>query len=119
MRKRRTGLEKPAARKSRLLDEHHKWLEQHGVSRSQIRDRKDASVRIIPFPSLKVKENAPLSNSFGRGSFKVGMMEKRYSESPAVRAEIERKAMSLATPYNKGALQYITPETDLTTLGRK
>lgn len=40
-------------------------------------------------------------------------------ESEAVQREIIAKSKRLAPQFNKGAVQYITDEADLTTLGRK
>lgn len=40
-------------------------------------------------------------------------------ESPEVRAAIVAKSQRVAIAYNKGAYQYVTDETDTTSLGRK
>lgn len=47
------------------------------------------------------------------------VMDNLTQETPETRAEILRKAASIAPAYNKGAYQYITDGTDPTTLGRK
>jgi hypothetical protein len=40
-------------------------------------------------------------------------------ESPEVREKIIEKSRKIAPAYNKGAVQYVTDGTDLSTLGRK
>jgi hypothetical protein len=40
-------------------------------------------------------------------------------ESPEVQQQIIAKSKRLAPQFNKGAVQYITEEQDLTVLGRK
>jgi hypothetical protein len=50
-----------------------------------------------------------LGTGFAKAGFKNTAMERRFKESPEVRAEIEKKAMSIAPHFNKGPDQYMTP----------
>jgi hypothetical protein len=52
---------------------------------------------------------------------RTGMMDpaKLAKESPEVRDAIIAKSKRLAPAYNKGAVQYITDDADIQTLGRK
>lgn len=90
-------------------DLHQKWLEDRGLSRKQIKEKRDSRFHPIAFPDLSVESNVPLSNGFAKSGFVNTPMSKRFTEKPEVRAEIEKKAMSIAPAYNKGAAQYINP----------
>lgn len=50
---------------------------------------------------------------------KRGVMANLHKEPEAVRAEILAKASRVMPLFNKGGLQYATPETDLTMVGSK
>jgi hypothetical protein len=50
---------------------------------------------------------------------KRGIMEVIHKESEQVRKEILIKASRIAPAYSKGAYQYITPDTDLSDIGKK
>lgn len=77
-------------------------------------------------PDLKVDNGpnvAPLSDAIPSNGFKRSVDDWRWKrdreESAATIAEIERKKTRVAPAFNKGAVQYITDETDPTYLGRK
>lgn len=88
---------------------HQKWLEDRGLTKAQIRQRRDKAVRVIDLPDLSVDSIEPLSNGFAKSGFVNTAMSRRFFEKPEVRAEIEKKAMSIGTPYNKAAAQYLSP----------
>ena len=76
--------------------------------------------------SLAVESNAaPLSNTIPGGiaanrDLRTEHKWKRdCEEKPETIKAIEEKAMRVAPDYNKGAVQYITDETDAKYLGRK
>ena len=76
--------------------------------------------------SLAVESNAaPLSNTIPGGvaakrDIRTDHKWKRdHEEKPETIEAIEKKAMRVAPAYNKGAVQYITDETDAKYLGRK
>ena len=76
--------------------------------------------------SLAVESNvAPLSNTIPSGAaakrdIRTDHKWKRdHEEKPETIKAIEAKAMRIAPAYNKGAVQYITDETDAKYLGRK
>lgn len=97
---------------------HQKWLQKNGVSREQLKARR-VDVNIHPFPDYSVESHLPLSNKFDKTPGKTSIMERRFKEKPAVRAEIEKKAMRIAPAYNKGASSYISDGDDAKNIGRK
>jgi len=71
-----------------------------------------------------ISRAAPLSNNlYVSGGYKRSVTDYRWRKDSEEKLntirEIERKAKRVAPAYNKGAIQYITDETDPTTLGRK
>jgi hypothetical protein len=50
---------------------------------------------------------------------KKDIMTKLHNEPKHVREEILNKASRVMPLYNKGGLQYVTPETDIKTVGSK
>jgi hypothetical protein len=76
--------------------------------------------------SLAVESNAaPLSNTIPGGACTKRDLRTEHKwkrdcqETPETIKAIEEKAMRVAPAYNKGAVQYITDETDAKYLGRK
>lgn len=89
---------------------HLKWLEDQGLTRKQIKARRDKEIPAVPFPDLKVEsKRQSMGNGFAKAGFVNTPMARRFGEKPEVRAEIEKKAMSIGATYNKGAAQYMTP----------
>jgi len=73
--------------------------------------RRDTGPRI---PSLHEREVVvPTTNAKPRYFGEMAERERKAQE------EIARKRKCIAPAYNKGAYQYITPETDPKTIGRK
>jgi hypothetical protein len=76
--------------------------------------------------SLAVESNAaPMSNTIPGGVAAKRDLRTEHKwkrdcqESPETVRAIEEKAMRVAPAYNKGAVQYITDETDAKYIGRK
>jgi hypothetical protein len=99
---------------------HDEWLRKQGLHPEQ---RALASAfkgkRKIEFPDLKVEENAPLSNKIDGNGLARGMMANLHKESAAVQKEIMDKASRCMPLFNKGGMQYATPDTDMTQVGSK
>jgi len=105
------------AKQQRALAEHNEWLKKRGVHPSQLTPSK-GSVNNIPDYREGQRNTVPLSNAVGNG-FKSGVMENLHKEKPEVQKEILAKASRCMPLYNKGGIQYATPETDMTTVGTK
>lgn len=113
------------AKQKRSLEEHNEWLRQRGLHPDQkaLRDAAQKSkgvkpVNVIPDYKEGNRVSIPLSNAVGNG-FKTGVMENLHKEKPEVQKAILDKASRVMPLYNKGGLQYCTPDTDLTTVGTK
>jgi hypothetical protein len=111
----KSGPNTAAAREAKA--KHEAWLRKQGLHPEQ-RDLQRAfkGRRKIELPDYKVKENAPLSNTVGNG-FVKGIMANLHKESPQVQAAIMEKAARTTMAYNKGPIQYFSPESDKTNLG--
>ena len=105
------------AKQQRALAEHNEWLKKRGVHPSQLAPVRN-SVNRIPDYREDQRNTVPLSNAVGNG-FKSGVMENLHKEKPEVQKEILAKAKRIAPAYSKGGYQYITPESDLTDIGKK
>lgn len=106
------------AKLSRAKAEHDAWLWRNGVHPEQLKNRK-RTVQKKQYKAVPYTEDLPtLSNKIGNG-FKTGIMAVMHKESPEVQKMILDKAKRVAPAYNKGGLQYISDNCDLTTLGRK
>lgn len=97
--------------------EHEKFLKKYGVHPSQLKNKKEKLM--IDIPNYKVYNKYNLSNGFAKIPGKNGVMENRFKETNEVRNEIEAKSKRIAPLWNKGGTMYITPDADLTTLGKK
>jgi hypothetical protein len=99
---------------------HEQWLRDRGLHPEQ-RDLQRAyrGKRVIDIPDYSVdRHTAKLSNSVGNG-YKSGVMANLHKESPEVQRAILDKASRVMPLFNKGGLQYATPETDLKMVGSK
>ena len=99
---------------------HEQWLRDRGLHPEQ-RDLQRAyrGKRVIDIPDYTVDRHpAELSNSVGNG-YKSGVMANLHKESPEVQRAILDKASRVMPLFNKGGLQYATPETDMTMVGSK
>ena len=99
---------------------HDAWLRKQGLHPEQQTLRKAfKGQRKIDMPDLKVRENVPLSNKIDGNGFARGIMANLRKEAPAVQREILDKASRCMPLFNKGGLQYATPDTDMTQVGSK
>lgn len=75
----------------------------------------------VPIQNSKVcptSDTIPVGGGY-RKTIEDYRWRRETQETPDTIAEIERKKSRLAPIYSKGPVQYISPETDLTTLGKK
>lgn len=95
---------------------HQRWLQQHGVSKPQLRQRRtDRAAEFTPDTADEVRRTvaedyyAGLSNGFAPLQGKADIWEtlRRAGEAPAVVAEVAAKASRCLPAYNKGGLQYL------------
>lgn len=102
---------------------HEKWLREKGLSLTQIKYKKivDKNWSKEYSDTLKVEQKYQSSEMSGSkySCSKRGIMTNLHKEPDHVRKEILRKASLCMPLYNKGGLQYATPDTDLTTVGTK
>jgi len=99
---------------------HDKWLMERGLHPSQRDLQRAFKGRYkVALPDLKVEENVPLSNKIDENGLARGVMHNLHKEKPEVQEAIMAKAKRIAPLYNKGGLQVITDNDDLTTLGKK
>ena len=97
---------------------HDEWLRQRGLhpeQRNLQRAFKGKHVNSIP-DYTDTRHTAELSNGIGNG-FKKGMMANLHKESPEVQRAVMEKAARTTMAYNKGPIQYFSPESDKTNLG--
>lgn len=97
--------------------EHAAWLKERGLDRATLRRKLLESGNGIEFPEYPYTK-VQYSNVVGSG-IKRGVMSNMHREAPEVKNEILAKASRVMPLYNKGGLQYCTPETDLTMVGSK
>jgi len=115
---------KSSAPKTAAQIEHEKWLEKKGLSLNQIKSKKtfDKNWKSRYNESLKVDRSDYVSMGMSGSKdscVKKGIMVNLHKESKEVQQMIAIKASRVAPAYSKGGYQYITPETDLTDLGKK
>jgi hypothetical protein len=114
-----------SAPKTQKQIEHEKWLQSQGLSLEQLKRKKvvDSNWKTKYTDTLKVETRTNYESSGMSGSrdfaAKRGIMEVIHKESEQVRKEILIKASRIAPAYSKGAYQYITPDTDLSDIGKK
>jgi hypothetical protein len=97
---------------------HDAWLRERGLhpeQRDLQRAFKGKYVNSIPDYTV-TRHSAELSNGIGNG-FKKGIMANLHKESPEVQRAVMEKAARTTMAYNKGPIQYFSPESDKTNLG--
>jgi len=103
--------------------EHQKWLTKRGLTREQINLKKkvDFNWSSEYAKTLKVDKKYKSAEMSGSSDAcaKKDIMTKLHNEPKHVREEILNKASRVMPLYNKGGLQYVTPETDIKTVGSK
>lgn len=113
-----------SAEQKRQAAEYEAWQRKHGI------DPTSRKKRVLPLESLTLTSTSYVRETPHYPSRTTltqphatarrrSVLDSLATERPEIADEIRRKATATAPAYNKGAYQYITPETDLTTLGRK
>lgn len=103
----------------RNTKEYQKFLKKFGADK-----KRDKKIQVIDFPNYKydTRNISPVSNSLGNG-YQKDIFQYKWKrgseESHETIREIENKAKQTAPIYGKGSYQYITPDTDLTKIGKK
>jgi hypothetical protein len=103
--------------------EHQKWLAKRGLTPEQLKKKKrvDINWQEEYSKTIKVEKKYESLETFGSkdACAKRDIMTKLHNEPSHVRKEILDKASRVMPLYNKGGLQYVTPETDIKTVGTK
>jgi hypothetical protein len=97
---------------------HDEWLRARGLhpeQRNLQRAFKGKHVNSIP-DYTDTRHTAKLSNGIGNG-YKKGVMANLHKETPEVQRAVMEKAARTTMAYNKGPIQYFSPESDKTNLG--
>ena len=91
---------------------------------NKIRRRKSTPKPVLKEEPLRMQmdktRDIPSAGGYGNAdsTARNTAMEKRYTESPEVRAEMERKANQMA-PTHKGAYEYVGDNANMAEYGRK
>lgn len=98
---------------------HDAWLRKQGLHPEQQTLRKAfKGQRKIDMPDLKVENPYQLSNNLhASGGYRRGVMDNLHKEKPEVQQGIIDKANRCTMAYNKGPIQYFSPDADTTNLG--
>lgn len=96
---------------------HAAWLKERGLDKATLRRKLLESGNGIEFPQYPYTK-VQYSNVVGSGT-KRGIMANMHKENAEVQKEILDKASRTFPLYNKGGLQYCTPETDIKLVGSK
>ena len=103
--------------------EHQKWLAQRNLLPHQVKAKikLDNNWKEGYSNSLKVERKYVSAEMIGSSDScaKKGVMTNFHKEPEHVKKEILAKASRVMPLYNKGSLQYVTPETDIKTVGTK
>jgi hypothetical protein len=109
--------------KTKAQIEHEKWLEKRGLSPAQLKLKKkvDFNWQNEYTSSVRVERKYASAEMSGSSDScaKKDIMTRLHNEPKHVREEILKKASRVMPLYNKGGLQYATPETDMKTVGTK
>jgi hypothetical protein len=110
--------------KPQQLTKHDVWLLKKGVHPEQIKIKKgvDLNWKKEYTKNMKVDQSDYVSAGMSGSASscaKRDIMSNLHKEPEHVRREILEKASRVMPLFNKGGLQYATPETDLTQVGSK
>ena len=108
-----SGKRKLNAKQLRAKAEHEAWLRRNNVHPDQLAKAKQYRA---PLPSYKVDE-VKLSNTVVDGGRVGGIMANLHKESVATKAAILEKASRAVPLYNKGGLQLLSKNEDMTKIG--
>lgn len=116
-----TKKKKPKLKKSDI--EHQTWLAKKGLLPEQLKKKKSANSTWIVDYANSIKVERKYASAEMKGSSdscaKKDIMSNLHKEPEHVRKEILDKASRVMPLYNKGGLQYATPETDMKSVGTK
>lgn len=114
--KKKTKLKKPDV-------EHQKWLEKRGLAPNQLKAKikLDKNWQDEYSKTIKVERKYQSAEMTGSSDScaKKDIMSRLHKEPNHVKKQILDKASRVMPLYNKGGLQYCTPETDIKTVGTK
>jgi bisphosphoglycerate-dependent phosphoglycerate mutase len=118
-----TRTKKKKAKASKSNDEHQKWLSKRGLAPDQLKAKKvvDNKWQEEYVKNIRVERKYESADMTGTkdSCVKKDIMSKLHQEPSHVRKEILDKASRVMPLYNKGGLQYATPETDMKMVGSK
>lgn len=118
-----TNSKKRKSKPSKADAEHQKWLAKRGLSPEQLKAKKRVDINWASEYSKTIKVERKYASVEMSGASdscaKKDIMTKLHKEPEHVRREILDKASRVMPLYNKGGLQYATPETDMKTVGTK
>lgn len=103
--------------------EHQKWLERRGLAPNQLKAKIKLDNKWQEEYSKTIKVERKYESAEMTGSSdscaKKDIMSRLHKEPDHVKKQILDKASRVMPLYNKGGLQYCTPETDIKTVGTK
>lgn len=108
---------KKSAKQLKADAEHEAWLRKRGLDRASVKTAVEKAKPRVELPTYEYSK-VEYSNSVGSGT-KTGIMANLHKEPAHVQKAILDKASRVMPLYNKGGLQYCTPETDIKTVGTK
>ena len=118
-----TSSKKKKSKPSKSDEEHQKWLAKKGLLPSQLKSKikLDNNWQEEYTSSIKVERKYQSVEMIGSrdSCAKKDIMTRLHKEPEHVRQEILDKASRVMPLYNKGGLQYCTPDTDIKTVGTK
>lgn len=118
-----TSTKKKKSKQTKSSLEHQKWLEKRGLAPEQLKAKKRVDIKWQEEYSKTIKVERKYKSVETTGSAdscaKKDIMSKLHKEPSHVRKEILDKASRVMPLYNKGGLQYATPETDMKSVGTK
>ena len=108
---------KKSARQIKADAEHVAWLKARGLDRASVQAKVAREKPRAEMPKYEYTK-VQYSNVVGSGT-QSGVIANLHKEAPHVQKAILDKASRVMPLYNKGGLQYCTPDTDLKTVGTK
>lgn len=118
-----TNTKKRKSKPSKSDAEHQKWLAKRGLLPSQVKAKIKLDNNWKEEYSKSIKVDRKYQSVEMTGSkdscAKKDIMTRLHKEADHVKKEILNKASRVMPLYNKGGLQYATPETDMKLVGTK
>ena len=118
-----TNTKKKKTKPSKSDLDHQKWLAKRGLSPQQLKAKIKLDNKWQEEYSKTIKVERKYESVETSGSrdscAKKDIMTRLHKEPEHIRKEILDKASRVMPLYNKGGLQYATPETDMKSVGSK